>query len=149
MSIKLLPPLISSTVRGPLGVMHAPRLWMKLMLKKRDLLADEYSFTKRGLTEWLAETLDFDFDALVEFVEREDPDYLRFERWIAENAKKATPEAIAAFNERLMKQEMPAPRGPEWRARFGLPDSYNNAIALNDLDDWAVFHEHLTAGVKP
>jgi hypothetical protein len=143
MELDKLPPLISSTTTGPLGVMHAPRLWMKLRLKKHEALADDYSFTRRGLTQYLAEALDFDFDELAAFVEREEPDYVAFENWLVAHAKNATPSAIAAFNERLLKIEMPEPRGPEWRARFGVPDSYTNAIALNDLDDWAVFHEQL------
>jgi hypothetical protein len=145
LQIEKLPPMISSTVTGPLGIMHAPRLWMKLRLKKHDALADEYSFTKRGLTEFFTDALDFDFDALAAFVEREEPDYMAFEKWLVANSKNATPEAIAAFNERVRGLQMPSPRGPEWRARFGLPDSYTSAIALNDLDDWDVFHQHLRA----
>jgi hypothetical protein len=128
---------------GPAGIMHLPRLWMKLILKRRGALADEYSFTNRGITEWLTSAIGVDFDELAAFVETSDPDYLTFERWVMANAKHPTAEAIDAFHERIRTTKMPAPRGPDWQARFGLPATYDGAVALNDLDDWDVFHTEL------
>jgi len=42
-------PLISSGVAGPLGVLHLPRLWLKVSLECRGKLADGYPGIGKGL----------------------------------------------------------------------------------------------------
>ena len=41
-------PLISSGVAGPLGVLHLPRLWLKVSLEARGKLANGYPGIGKG-----------------------------------------------------------------------------------------------------
>ena len=53
MALQQIAPLISSEVAGPLGVIHLPRLWLKVLLSAKGLLPDDYDevraiFSRRG-----------------------------------------------------------------------------------------------------
>jgi hypothetical protein len=138
-------PLISSSVKGPLGVVHLPRLWLKLLLKDHETLAEGWGYGHRGFDLRLSEMLGIDREAMIGFVASAKPDYLTFEKWVAANATNLSPETIAAFNASVLGQAMPDPRKAEWQARFAIDPAYDGAVALNDLDDWACFHDRFTA----
>ena len=138
-------PVISSSVTGPLGVKHLPRLWLKVLLHGCGRLPEGYRHGVGGFDEFLTTTLGIDRDAFIAFIETEKPDYLALEAWVRANAATLTPEAIATVNARVTQATMAEPRLTEWTARFALGDpSYTNAVALNDLDDWAGMHAAIT-----
>jgi hypothetical protein len=128
---------------GPLGIMHLPRLWHKLLLHNHGLLEEGYGHGYRGFDLRLTEMLGIDRDAMIAYVEAELPDYPTFEKWIASHATNISPAAIAAFNESIRTTAMPSPRLEEWATRFNVPTDYNNAVALNNLDDWDNVHAAL------
>jgi hypothetical protein len=139
-------PLISSSVVGPLGIAHLPRLWLKLLLHAYGRLAEGYRHGSGGFDELLCERLGLDRDAFVTFIENEKPDYLACERWVSAHARDLSPQTIAAFNIRIRTGNMREELASERRSRFGIDDeSFANAVALNDLDDWAGTHERLLA----
>ena len=143
-------PTISTSVTGPLGIMHLPRLWQKILLHACGRLPADYRHGIGGFDELLCERLGVDANALVAFVERDRPDYLTFERWVAANARDLAPATIASLNQRLRTGNMRDEMAAERRKRFGIADeTVANAIVLNDLDDWAGFHERLTATCAP
>jgi hypothetical protein len=143
-------PLISTSVTGPLGIMHLPRLWLKLLLHGTGRLPEGYRHGSGGFDEFFCTHFGLDQDAFVRFVETDRPDYLATERWVVENAKNITPETIAAFNERVLVAAMRDEMAAERRERFGIEDAgYKNAVRLNDLDDWAGMHASLTKYVDP
>ena len=139
-------PAISSSVAGPLGILHLPRLWLKLVLHALGRLPEGYRAGVGGFDERLCEYLAIDREALVAYVSRELPSYGELERWVAANARDLSPQTIAAFNARIRSGQMAEEVACERRERFGITDAnFANAIALNDLDDWATLHGQLVA----
>jgi len=139
-------PLISTSVMGPLGVAHLPRLWLKILLHACGRLPEGYRHGHGGLDERLCVSLGIDRDALVAYIEAEKPDYLALERWVSDHARDLSPRTVAAFNLHARTTNMANALAAERRTRFGIPDEdVANAIALNDLDDWASAHESITA----
>jgi len=137
-------PLISSSVTGPLGIAHLPRLWLKILLYACGRLPEGYRHGSGGSDEATFVSLGIDGDAFIEFITSAKPDYLALETWVSEHATKLDPAAISAHNQRILTGSMREELASERRARFGITDaSYANAVRLNDLDDWAGAHEHL------
>lgn len=134
-------PLISGVTKGPLGVVHLPRLWLKLLLHSLGRLPEGYRHGVGGSDEVVMSGLGIDAEAFIAFIARERPSYLETEAWIREHATNLTPEAIERVNIGVLEAEMPDPRGSEWRARFGV--DYTYGWQLNQLDDWAAIHAQL------
>ena len=61
-------PLISSGVAGPLGVLHLPRLWLKVSLESRGKLADGYPGIGKGYDMMVCSALGLDPDAVKKFI---------------------------------------------------------------------------------
>jgi hypothetical protein len=141
----LMPPVVSSSVKGPLGVAHLPRLWLKILLFSQGRLPDGYRHGAGGFDEFLITTLGIDRDAFVAYVENEKPDYLTLERWVREHATNLNAGAIAKVNERVASADMNDELLAERRARLGIDHSLTNAVAVNDVDDWQAMHAVLTS----
>ena len=137
-------PLISTRTKGPLGLVHLPRLWLKMRLSAKSKLAGEYRAGEGGFDGLLLEALGIDSTAAVAFVSASQPGYLAFETWVKKNAKpeSLTPEAIDQFNERILSFPKPEPGRSEMLEILGLPQSETKWLGtdLNDLDDWHGFH---------
>jgi hypothetical protein len=139
-------PLISSSVMGPLGIAHLPRLWLKILLHACGRLPEGYRHGNGGMDEGLCVQLGIDVEAMVRYVETERPDYLQFETWVARHATKLDAASVAAHNLGVLTRNMGEALAGERRARFGIAsEDFANAIRLNDLDDWASVHAALTA----
>jgi hypothetical protein len=142
-----LPPVLSSSVAGPLGVKHLPRLWLKILLHACGRLPEGYRHGVGGFDETLTRTLGIDRDAFVAYIETEKPDYLTLEAWVRANARNLTPEAIAELNAHVSSADLPDAMLQDRRAHLRFHDpTYTKAVALNDLDDWAALHAALTRG---
>ena len=140
-------PVLSSSVTGPLGVKHLPRLWLKILLHGCGRLPEGYRHGVGGFDEFLTTTLGIDRDAFVTYIETEKPDYLTLEAWVRANAAALTPEAIATINARVTNTDLPEAMLPDRRASLKFDDpGYTKAVALNDLDDWSGMHAALTRG---
>ncbi|MBT4498840.1 MAG: DUF5069 domain-containing protein [Gemmatimonadetes bacterium] len=137
-------PLISTRSKGPLGLVHLPRLWLKMRLAAKSKLAEGYHAGKGGADVALLNTLGLDSDATAAFVAESQPTYLAFEAWIKENVEpeRLTSEAIDRFNERVLSFPKPEPERSEILGLLGLPKDDTEWISsdLNDLDDWHGFH---------
>ncbi|HEV3155895.1 MAG TPA: hypothetical protein VGZ00_00960 [Candidatus Baltobacteraceae bacterium] len=137
-------PLISSSVMGPLGISHLPRLWLKILLYAVDALPDGYRHGSGGFDEQVCTNLGIDSQAMIAFVEDEKPDYLRFEAWIKAHATKLTPEAVFWHNLAIRTGRMRDELAAERRSTFGITDpNIANGVTLNDLDDWAGIHAQI------
>ncbi len=143
-------PLISTSVAGPLGIMHLPRLWLKLLLHGAGRLPEGYRHGSGGFDELFCTHFGIDQAAFVDFVESGAPDYLETERWVETHATQLTPETIAAFNDRVIAAVMRDEMAAERRAQFGITDAtFKNAVHLNDLDDWAGMHAAIVRTTEP
>ena len=137
-------PLISNRSKGPLGLVHLPRLWQKMRLAAKEKLTEGYRAGKGGLDGALLEALGLRLEATTSFIAGSQPTYLAFEAWVKENADpdRLTPEAINGFNQRVLSFAKPEPDRSEMLDLLGLPkdDTVWIASDLNDLDDWHGFH---------
>ena len=75
-------PLIGSAEVGPLGVLHLPRLWLKVSLDAKGILADGYPAVGTGFDQMVLDGLGLKKDAVVEFIAKNRPTYPEFETWI-------------------------------------------------------------------
>jgi hypothetical protein len=138
-------PVLSSSVSGPLGVKHLPRLWLKILLHGCGRLPDGYRHGVGGFDEFLTTTLGIDRDAFVAYIETEKPDYLTLEAWVRANATALNPETIATINARVASTDLPEAMLAGRLDQLGFHEpGYTNAVALNDLDDWMGMHAALT-----
>lgn len=139
-------PLISSSVKGPLGICHLPRLWLKILLHASGRLPEGYRHGAGGFDEMTCTHLGIKASELVRFIEGRRPTYLECEEWVRKHAKKLTPETIAAHNEALVLWEKSANTAAAQREEIGIADgSLANAVALNDLEDWSRIYDALEA----
>ena len=61
-------PLISSGIAGPLGVLHLPRLWQKVLLESLGQLADGYPGIGKGYDMYVINGLGLNADAVKKFI---------------------------------------------------------------------------------
>lgn len=137
-------PLISSGTMGPLGVLHLPRLWLKVSLEARGSLAEGYPGAGQGYDQMVIDGLGLDRDAVISFITAERPTYTEFEKWIvAQPGAKTDAATISALNDSISGYiHGDDVRKPILNAA-GLPDDSSapkDAINLNNLDDWQEFH---------
>src|ERR1700687_4666521 len=91
-------PLISSGVCGPLGVLHLPRLWLKLSLESVGKLAPGYPGAGKGYDQMVIDGLGLNRDAVVDFVQKSKPTYPQFETWVKKNGTKLDKGSIEKLN---------------------------------------------------
>jgi hypothetical protein len=139
-------PAISSSSTGPLGVVHLPRLWLKMLLHAHGRLPEEYRYGIGGFDETMLEALGIPHDPLLAYITTEKPGYLALEAWVRDHATSLTPESIARSNETILGRVLPEERCAARRAAYGVTDpTIVRGIALNDIDDWLQLHEQLIA----
>lgn len=136
-------PTISSTVVGPLGIPHLPRMWHKGILTAIDALGEGYLYGNRGFEEVIMAGVGIDPPAFLAHLATM-PAYPQTERWIAGHATKLDPASVAATAAVVWTYVKPEERAAPVRARIGLHDAtINGSAALNDLEDWCTIHEWL------
>lgn len=138
-------PLISSGIAGPLGVLHLPRLWLKVSLEAQGKLAEGYPGIGQGYDMMVINALGLKADALKAFVTEKRPTYPQFETWVKKQPgvrlDKATIYKINAAIAGYIHDD--ATRKGVLTA-CDLPDDgsvHPGAIDLNNLDDWFAFHQ--------
>lgn len=138
-------PLISSGVAGPLGVLHLPRLWLKVSLEAAGKLADGYPGLGGGYDAMTCAALGVNPDAVKEFIKTQKPTYPQFEAWVkSQPGVKLDKATIYKHNQAILGYI----HGDDTRAGIlkasGIADdgSVNpGAVDLNNLDDWYEFHQ--------
>jgi hypothetical protein len=138
-------PLISSGVAGPLGVLHLPRLWLKVSLEQRGKLAPGYPGVGKGYDQMVIDALGLKKEAVIDYIKTQKPTYPQFENWVRQQpgAKldKGTIEKLNASIRGYIHDD--ATRKSVCSAN-AIPDDANaprDAVNLNNLDDWKEFHE--------
>jgi hypothetical protein len=140
-------PVLSSSVRGPLGVAHLPRVWLKISLFAAGRLPEGYRHGVGGFDEFLTSTLGIDRDAFIAYIETEKPDYRTLEAWVREHAASLNAETIATVNARVATAAMNPEMLADRRERLKITDpNLTNVVAINDLDAWDALHASLQPG---
>jgi len=138
-------PLISSGVAGPLGVLHLPRLWLKLSLESRGKLAPGYPGAGTGYDQMVIDGLGLKREAVIEFIKTNRPTYPQFEAWIKqEPGVKLDKRAVDALNRAIRGYLHSDDTRKSILSANGLADDAKapkDAVNLNNLDDWKEFHE--------
>lgn len=135
-------PTISSGTTGPLGVLHLPRFWQKASLGAVGKLHDDYPACGAGYDQMTLDALGLDKEKTLAFIAEAKPGYLAFESWVKENGS-FDEAAIAAHNAAVTGYIHDDATRAEIFAAAGASDdtcSYRDAVNLNNLDDWAIFH---------
>jgi len=138
-------PLAGPTVKGPLGVAHLPRLWLKCVLAAAGLAPEAYQTGNVGSNKTVIDGLGLDADATAAYLAT-GPSYPQFETWVREHAKRLDAASIAAVNAAVEAQQKPADNAAAARAFVGLDDpNERHSALLNALDDWATVHADVKA----
>ena len=141
-------PTISSGTAGPLGVLHLPRLWQKVSLDKVGKLHDEYPAIGAGYDQMTLDALGLDKDEFNSFMDSK-PTYIALENWVLEKkGGSLDQEAVNKHNEAVKGYIHADEDRTAILAAAGRPDdgSIKDAVNLNNLDDWALFHKEDIAG---
>jgi len=137
-------PLISSSLTGPLGIMHLPRLWQKVSLQATGQLHSDYPDIGAGYDSMVLGTLGIEADAFRAFVKENKPSYIECENWVAQNGDTSLA-AISKLNRQITQYHHDDATRTEILTAAGLDDSAAIADApnLNNLDDWTAFHKEV------
>jgi hypothetical protein len=138
-------PLISSGVAGPLGILHLPRLWLKVSLEAQGKLAEGYPGIGQGYDMMVINALGLKADAVRSFIKEKRPSYPQFEAWIKQQPgvrlDKAT---IYKLNVSITGYIHDDQTRKGVLSENNLPDDgsvHPGAVDLNNLDDWHAFHQ--------
>ena len=137
-------PLISSGVAGPLGVVHLPRLWLKVSLEAAGKLAPGYPAVGKGFDAMTLAVLGLDEQAVRNYIKQNKPTYPEFEVWVKKNAKSLTREAIEKHKAsvRGYNADDATRQGILGACRIADDASApKDGVSLNNLDDWYEFHQ--------
>lgn len=138
-------PLISSGIAGPLGVLHLPRLWLKVSLEARGKLAAGYPGIGHGYDLMVIQGLGLTEDAVRQFITGTRPTYPQFEAWIRQQpGVKLDPASIHRLNRAIAGYMHTDEVRQGILKASGLADDGSvlpDAVNLNNLDDWYEFHQ--------
>ena len=138
-------PLISSGVAGPLGVLHLPRLWLKVSLECRGKLADGYPGIGKGYDMMTINALGLNADAVKKFINDSKPTYCQFEAWVKKQSGVKLDKATIYKHNSAVRGYIhdDATRKSILGANSVADEGSVNpgAVDLNNLDDWSEFHQ--------
>jgi hypothetical protein len=137
-------PLIGSAEVGPLGVLHLPRLWLKVSLDAKGALAEGYPAVGTGFDQMVLDGLGLKKDAVVDFIAENRPSYCQFEAWIKEQpGARLDSASIAKLNDSIRGYHHDQGTVQSVLGENGLPSDIGirDAVTLNRIDDWKCFHE--------
>ena len=140
-------PLISSGVAGPLGVLHLPRFWSKVVLNAKGKLADDYPECGAGYDQMVLDGLGLDKDLTLGYLHENVPTYPEFESWVLEQSGGSLDQdAVDELNSAILGYNHDDETRQSILSASGIGDdgSILDAVNLNNLDDWYEFHASLT-----
>ena len=139
-------PTISSGVAGPLGAIHLPRLWSKVLLSAHGKLEEGYDECGMGFDQMVLDGLKVDRDAAVAFIKDNNATYPQFEQWVVDQRGGSIPASeIEASNAAIAGYDHDDDTRGGILSAAGIGDdgSIKDAVNLNNLDDWTELHSSL------
>lgn len=137
-------PLISSLCYGPLGYCQMPRTWWKSLLYTHGKLAEDYPPCTKGLDHWWLGGFLIEDEEMLEFVASEKPDYLAFEAWVEQTARRK-PNALGreSWNAFIETRIHRPSKFFGITEELGLDPATDlmSAVILNHQEDWHYFSE--------
>ena len=136
--------MIPCNISGPLGVLHLPRLWLKVSLEARGKLAAGYPGIGKGYDQMVINGLGLNADAVRKFITDQKPTYAQFEAWVkAQPGVKLDRNSVHRLNVSILNYHHAEELAREMRAATGYKEDgtvTSSATELNALDDWQAFH---------
>jgi hypothetical protein len=136
-------PTVSSGVAGPLGVLHLPRLWQKASLGAVNKLHDDYPACGQGYDQMVLDGLGLDREEFLNYVNDSKPSYPQCEAWIlSKKGGSLDAGAVKSLNDSIAGYNHDDATRKEILDASGIVDEgkIKDAINLNNLDDWQIFH---------
>jgi hypothetical protein len=138
-------PLISSGTAGPLGVIHLPRLWLKVSLEAAGKLAPGYPGIGQGYDMMVINALGLKPEAVKKYISEKKPTYPQFEQWVkSQPGVKLDKGTIDQLNNSIRGYIHGDDTRKSILGASGLADdntAFRDAVNLNNLDDWSEFHQ--------
>ncbi len=137
-------PMISSGTAGPLGILHLPRLWLKVSLEEAGKIAPGYPGMGRGYDAMTCAALGLDEQAVKDYIRQNKPTYPQFEEWVKKNAKSLNRDSIEKHNAAVRGYIHEDETRKKILGNCGMADddsAFKDAVNLNNLDDWYEFHQ--------
>lgn len=141
-----MPPIAAISAKGPLGLVHLPRMWSKALLGATGHLAPGYR-TGCYFDRTLMGSLGISTEAALAYIGSELPTYARFEQWVLEQAGgHIAPESIVHVNRAILSHEFDGEELRSFQSELGLPEDspIRKTADLEQLDDWVQFHTLLS-----
>ena len=139
-------PTISSGVAGPLGVLHLPRFWSKVLMDAKGVLHEDYPACGAGFDQMVLDGLGLDKDATLAYISDNLPTYPQFEAWVLEQSGGGLDQAaVDELNAAIAGYNHDDDTRGGILGASGIEDdgSILDAVNLNNLDDWYEFHANL------
>lgn len=137
-------PMIPCNVAGPLGVLHLPRLWLKVSLESRGKLAPGYPGIGKGFDSMVIAGLGLTADAVRKFISEKRPSYGEFEQWVkGQPGVKLDRASVYKLNQSILNYHHDEDTRKDVIKTAGYADDgtvSGSAVELNALDDWSAFH---------
>jgi hypothetical protein len=146
MATQTMVPMISSDVSGPLGAVHLPRLWQKVLLSSKGMLPEDYDECGYGFDEMTLNGLGLDREETISYIKTQTPTYPQFEQWVKQHGKKLSAGDIKAHNAAIAGYNHGESTVKAICEAVGIPadGSITDAVTLNKLEDMSEFHSQLT-----
>lgn len=139
--------MIPCNVAGPLGVLHLPRLWLKVSLESRGKLASGYPGIGKGFDSMVIVGLGLSADAVRKFVSEKKPTYGQFEAWVkSQPGVKLDRASVHKLNQSILNYHHDDETRKGILSAAGYTDDGSvtgSATELNALEDWAAFHSEV------
>ena len=140
-------PLISSDLAGPLGAIHLPRLWSKVLLSASGQLPEGYDECGMGFDQMVLDGLKIDREVAVSYIKDNKPSYAQFESWVVEQrGGSISADEVQASNAAIRGYNHADDTRQDILGAAGVADdgSILDAVNLNNLDDWTELHSSVT-----
>lgn len=136
--------MIPCNVAGPLGVLHLPRLWLKVSLEARGKLAAGYPGIGKGFDQMVLDGLGLKADAVRQYIAGNKPSYGQFEAWVkSQPGVKLDRASVYKLNQSILNYHHDDNTRKGVLSGTGYSDNgavLGAAVELNALDDWQAFH---------
>ena len=140
-------PLIGSSESGPLGAIHLPRFWSKVLMSAKDVLDDEYDECGTGFDQMMLDGLGLDREETLNYLKSDLPTYPQFEHWVlAQKGGSLEQSVIDKSNQAIIDYLHPDEDVASISEAVGTnaDHSIKDALTLNELEDWNELHKSLT-----
>ena len=132
-------PLIGSSEAGPLGAIHLPRLWSKVLMSAKGMLNDDYDECGTGFDQMLLDGLGLDRAKTLDYLKTSLPSYPQFEQWVIEQKGGMISESVIEKSNQAIIDYLHPDEDVAAISEVvatNADHAIKDALTLNALEDW-------------